>query len=78
LTKLVWCPLYFRFFLVPVVFLSTLRKKSNHSTNSEAKYKFFYLISKILLDYKDDALDIILEETEGYPFFLQVWGSHAG
>jgi hypothetical protein len=27
--------------------------------------------------YEDDALDIILEETEGYPFFLQVWGSHA-
>ncbi|MDY6950286.1 MAG: ATP-binding protein [Thermodesulfobacteriota bacterium] len=26
--------------------------------------------------YKDDALDIILEETDGYPFFLQVWGSH--
>ena len=22
------------------------------------------------------ALDLILEETEGYPFFLQVWGSH--
>jgi hypothetical protein len=27
--------------------------------------------------YEDDALDIILEETEGYPFFLQVWGSCA-
>lgn len=27
--------------------------------------------------YEDDALDIILKETDGYPFFLQVWGSHA-
>jgi hypothetical protein len=26
--------------------------------------------------YDDDALDIILKETDGYPFFLQVWGSH--
>lgn len=26
--------------------------------------------------YEEDALKIILEETEGYPFFLQVWGSH--
>jgi hypothetical protein len=26
--------------------------------------------------YEDDALDIILRETDGYPFFLQVWGSH--
>lgn len=26
--------------------------------------------------YKDTALDIILKETDGYPFFLQVWGSH--
>ncbi len=29
------------------------------------------------VEYKDDALDIILEETDGYPFFLQVWGYHA-
>ena len=27
--------------------------------------------------YEDEALDIILKETDGYPFFLQVWGSHA-
>ena len=27
--------------------------------------------------YEKEALDIILEETNGYPFFLQVWGSHA-
>lgn len=26
--------------------------------------------------FEDDALDIILKETEGYPFFLQIWGSH--
>jgi len=27
--------------------------------------------------FNEDALDIIFDETEGYPFFLQVWGSHA-
>lgn len=27
--------------------------------------------------YEDDALRIILRETDGYPYFLQVWGSHA-
>ncbi len=26
--------------------------------------------------YEDGALDVILKETDGYPFFLQVWGSH--
>lgn len=26
--------------------------------------------------YEDGALDAILKETDGYPFFLQVWGSH--
>lgn len=26
--------------------------------------------------YKDDALDYIVAQTEGYPFFLQVWGAH--
>ncbi len=26
--------------------------------------------------YDDDALDYIVEQTGGYPFFLQVWGSH--
>ena len=26
--------------------------------------------------YEDDALDVILMETDCYPFFLQVWGSH--
>ncbi len=29
------------------------------------------------VEYEDEALDILLKETEGYPFFLQVWGSHA-
>ena len=28
------------------------------------------------LDYNEDALDLILKETERYPYFLQVWGSH--
>jgi hypothetical protein len=28
------------------------------------------------VDYTDEALAEILKETEGYPFFLQVWGSH--
>ena len=27
--------------------------------------------------YKNESLDIILKETDGYPFFLQVWGAHA-
>ena len=27
--------------------------------------------------YDNAALDIILDETDGYPFFLQVWGSYA-
>lgn len=27
--------------------------------------------------YEEEALDIIVDETEGFPFFLQVWGSHA-
>lgn len=26
--------------------------------------------------FEDNALEIILKETDGYPFFLQVWGSH--
>ena len=30
-----------------------------------------------LVEFDDDALDIILEETDGYPFFLQVWGYYA-
>jgi len=29
------------------------------------------------VEYDGKALEIILKETEGYPFFLQVWGSHA-
>lgn len=27
--------------------------------------------------YEDKAVEIILEETQGYPFYLQVWGYHA-
>jgi len=27
--------------------------------------------------YEDEAVAIILEETQGYPFFLQAWGYHA-
>lgn len=27
------------------------------------------------IEYDADALEIIIKETEGYPFFLQVWGS---
>jgi len=26
--------------------------------------------------FEDEALEVVLRETEGYPFFLQVWGSH--
>jgi hypothetical protein len=26
--------------------------------------------------YTDDALDYVIEQTSGYPFFLQVWGAH--
>lgn len=29
------------------------------------------------VSYEAEALNIILKETDGYPFFLQVWGSHA-
>ena len=28
------------------------------------------------VEYEEEALNIILKETEGYPFFLQVWGLH--
>ena len=28
-------------------------------------------------DIEEDALRIIVERTEGYPYFLQEWGSHA-
>lgn len=28
------------------------------------------------VEFEDEALDEILKQTEGYPFFLQVWGSH--
>ena len=28
------------------------------------------------VEFEKDALDEILKQTEGYPFFLQVWGSH--
>jgi hypothetical protein len=29
------------------------------------------------VDYDDDALELILQRTRGYPYFLQEWGSHA-
>jgi hypothetical protein len=28
------------------------------------------------VELEEDALAVVLQETEGYPFFLQVWGSH--
>ena len=28
-------------------------------------------------DIEDDALDLIVERTEGYPYFLQEWGAHS-
>ncbi len=28
------------------------------------------------VDFEQNALDLIIKETEGYPYFLQVWGSH--
>ena len=28
------------------------------------------------MKYSSDALDYVIEQTGGYPFFLQVWGSH--
>lgn len=28
------------------------------------------------VDYSDDALDLILTESQGYPYFLQEWGHH--
>jgi hypothetical protein len=27
--------------------------------------------------FKEDALKLILRETQGYPYYLQVWGAHA-
>jgi hypothetical protein len=29
------------------------------------------------VDVEDDALDLIVERTQGYPYFLQEWGKHA-
>jgi len=29
------------------------------------------------VDYEDDALETIVRQTRGYPYFLQEWGSHA-
>lgn len=29
------------------------------------------------VSYEEEALNLILDETDGYPFFLQVWGFHA-
>ena len=29
------------------------------------------------MSYTNEALEMIYKETEGYPYFLQVWGSHA-
>jgi hypothetical protein len=29
------------------------------------------------VDYDDDALEMIVKQTRGYPYFLQEWGSHA-
>lgn len=28
------------------------------------------------IEYDSEALDLVLKETDGYPYFLQVWGSH--
>lgn len=32
--------------------------------------------SKLGVDYEDGALNEILEQTKGYPYFLQEWGKH--
>ncbi len=29
------------------------------------------------VDYTADALGIIVDKTQGYPYFLQEWGKHA-
>jgi hypothetical protein len=29
------------------------------------------------VDFLDDAVDLILEKTQGYPYFLQEWGKHS-
>ena len=44
--------------------------------NESARVALIEPAKRESVTYGDDALEIILRETDGYPFFLQVWGSH--
>ena len=44
--------------------------------NESARFALIEPAKRESVTYGDDALEIILRETDGYPFFLQVWGSH--
>ncbi len=44
--------------------------------NESARFALIEPAKRESVTYGDDALEIILRETDGYPFFLQVWGSY--
>lgn len=43
----------------------------------QAKKAIVDPVKKYKVSYEDDAVIEIIDQTEGYPFFLQVWGSNA-
>lgn len=44
--------------------------------NADARKALAVPVSKFGVEFADEAIELILSETEGYPYFLQVWGSH--
>lgn len=43
----------------------------------QAKKAIIAPVKKYKVSYEEDAIIEIIDQTEGYPFFLQVWGSNA-
>jgi len=46
-------------------------------SNSSAKEALVRPANKLGVNYEDGALDEILRQTQGYPYFLQEWGKHS-
>ncbi|MCK5137810.1 MAG: ATP-binding protein [Bacteroidales bacterium] len=44
--------------------------------DKSATQAIIYPAKREKVEFEPDAVDLIISETEGYPFFLQVWGSH--
>lgn len=43
----------------------------------QAKKAIIAPVKKYKVSYEEDAIIEVIDQTEGYPFFLQVWGSNA-